>query len=127
MHERTQITVTGANDKRRNIFPFEGELDRIDRHLDVCGVFTTATHLLGDVGEFDLMTGEHATVFVEVRPVRVGLSHNDASPLGKSVGNVGKIEGHTQVLASTNSKVLVVEIDGDPRLMVLFHTRALHG
>ena len=55
------------------------------------------------------MAGEHAPVFLEVRPVGVGPPHDHAAPFGEGIGDGSEVERTAGEIPRSDREVLVVE------------------
>ncbi len=63
----------------------------------------------GHLDELDLVAGEHAPVFLEVRPVGVGPPHDHAAPFGEGIGDGSEVERTAGEIPRSDREVLVVE------------------
>ena len=111
MNERSEIRVTGPDDKGGDVVALQGQFDRIDGQLDVSGVLANGTHPLRDLDQFHVIAREHAPVLVEHPPVGIRLSRDHPAALGECIGNWFEVEGRPiQGVTGTDRQVLVVEI-----------------
>src|SRR5262249_7373732 len=106
--------VTRPEHEGRDVVAFEGQLDRVDGHLDVRRVLAGRAHALRDLDQLDLVAGQHPPVVGEAGPVGVGPAHDDPPALGEGVGDGSEVEdAATERLTGADREVLVVEEQRD--------------
>ena len=114
MDQRGEVGIPGADDEGGDVFAFEGDLDGVDHHLDVCGVLAASPHPLRDLDQLDVAPRQLLTGIGEHPPVGIGLAGDDTAPLGEGIADRFEVELHPpQRLPHADGQVLEVDEQGD--------------
>src|SRR5699024_11675291 len=113
VHERGEVAVTGAHHEGGDVVALEGDLDRIDHHLDVGGVLAGHAHPLGHLDQLDLVTGQGTPVLIEEGPDGVRAAHHGAAAHGERIGDqsVDEVRASQAVTAAESESVEIQDDD----------------